>query len=778
MLLCLILFSTLGLCACAGKGGEAGREKDRLAKEHVYGFQELEMPDFGGGETEVCGTHSGDGRIFLLIKVTDRTDYNENDRRILSFSEDGSGVALTTLETASWNPGAEGYSYYEGETFGADGRIYALRNRIYRDGQSPEEKRVRYLCCWAAEGSLLWERELEALSANAVERGSEGFSGEDGEGEQETFPADVEELAVRALAVTAEGEISLILTGQRAWKISADARGRVSGSGLLSEETLETFDGSEAILHRRDGKLLLVCYGEENWEERHLTVYDPVRDRQEETWVMPVAPGWDGYGAIAVAEGGLLYSSLTGICFCGPEEPEGEERMNFVNSDMNVRNYDFDALVSLGDKSFAGMFREGDGRERLGIFTWRDPADLPDRTVLVLSGMEIDDRVLQRVVEFNRSNDRYRIVVKNTVEYDTDEALAAGVAGMTSDIFSGDMPDLLAAEGLPVEIYAARGLLADIGEYLEKDEELSKTEFLQNVFDAYVIKGKLYYVIPSFEAGTMIGAASVVGNGTSWNFGEAKALLETLPEGTALMAEASRETFLEAVMTYCGGFIDLRTGECDFQTQEFYDMLEYAKTLPEKWNSESLGEDYWRNYDVQFREGRTLLASMRLCSFQDARGYVNGLFGEEATCIGFPSEGGGAYVRAGEIYAISARSDHPEGAWEFLRYYLTKEYQSGLKTGLPVRKECFLESARQALRESRPSGEEGAFAFRETMTEEQMDRLMNFILSVDRRCFDNEEIAKIVYEEAGAFFAGDRSAEESARIMQSRVELYLETNMD
>lgn len=57
-----------------------------------------------------------------------------------------------------------------------------------------------------------------------------------------------------------------------------------------------------------------------------------------------------------------------------------------------------------------------------------------------------------------------------------------------------------------METYAARGLLADIGELIEKDTELSQTDFLTNAFEAYSMDGKLYYVIPSFRVDTMIGA--------------------------------------------------------------------------------------------------------------------------------------------------------------------------------------------------------------------------------------------------------------------------------
>lgn len=171
-----------------------------------------------------------------------------------------------------------------------------------------------------------------------------------------------------------------------------------------------------------------------------------------------------------------------------------------------------------------------------------------------------------------------------------------------------------------------------------------------------------------------------VGERLSWTFADAMQLMEVLPEGTSLIPGASRSSFLRTMMIYCGsGFINTGTARCNFQSRNFLDMIEYAKSLPEELDADSHGEDYRRNYESQYREGRTILAGISISSFSDINYYVNGLFGEEASYVGFPMEdGSGSYIRAGESYAISAHSACAEGAWEFLRYYLTDEYQSGI----------------------------------------------------------------------------------------------------
>ena len=90
---------------------------------------------------------------------------------------------------------------------------------------------------------------------------------------------------------------------------------------------------------------------------------------------------------------------------------------------------------------------------------------------------------------------------------------------------------------------------------------------------------------------------------------------------------------------------------------------------------------------------------MAKCDVSDTRyvnDYINGYFGEEISYIGFPSDTEtGAVVEADEQYLLSAKSEHLEGAWEFVRYYLTEEYQRKV-IGFPVNKMIFEERAMEA----------------------------------------------------------------------------------
>ena len=62
------------------------------------------------------------------------------------------------------------------------------------------------------------------------------------------------------------------------------------------------------------------------------------------------------------------------------------------------------------------------------------------------------------------------------------------------------------------------------------------------------------------------------------------------------------------------------------------------------------------------------------------------------------------------------------------------------------------------------------------LTQEQVDRIVSFVESVNKRGYYNEAISNIISEEAGAYFSGQKSAKDVAGVIQSRVQVYVNEN--
>lgn len=109
-----------------------------------------------------------------------------------------------------------------------------------------------------------------------------------------------------------------------------------------------------------------------------------------------------------------------------------------------------------------------------------------------------------------------------------------------------------------------------------------------------------------------------------------------------------------------------------------------------------------------------------------------------------------------------------EGAWAFISYAMAKMGQS--YCAVPTHRELFAEK-NQAVLEDMEAGI-GHMAVEPT---EDILQDITDVFENGRYCPKRtEEILNIIYEEAGAFFSGDKKKEEVIDLIQRRVQLLLD----
>ena len=152
--------------------------------------------------------------------------------------------------------------------------------------------------------------------------------------------------------------------------------------------------------------------------------------------------------------------------------------------------------------------------------------------------------------------------------------------------------------------------------------------------------------------------------------------------------------------------------------------------------------------------------------------------------MGYPAESReGSCIRVcGMSFALSASSDKLDGAWEFVRTFLTEDFQRDELYGvngssLPIRRDIFTERAQIAATQEGYCFINDEFMSVPPMTQEQIDKAVDFIKSLHNLAFEDEVVMDIIYEEAEGFFHGQRTAEDVAVLIQNRVQLYLDEGM-
>ena len=113
-------------------------------------------------------------------------------------------------------------------------------------------------------------------------------------------------------------------------------------------------------------------------------------------------------------------------------------------------------------------------------------------------------------------------------------------------------------------------------------------------------------------------------------------------------------------------------------------------------------------------------------------------------------------------------------AWEFVRTFLTPEYQQSITNHLPLRLDALQQRAEEAMLPL-PENESPSDGHRPT-TQAEADQTMALITSVSTVYQWDNALLVMAQEEADGFFDGSRTAEETASALQSRAEAYFREN--
>ncbi len=406
--------------------------------------------------------------------------------------------------------------------------------------------------------------------------------------------------------------------------------------------------------------------------------------------------------------------------------------------------------------------------------------------MITLAMASTDWTVKSRVIEFNKKNDTYRI---SLIDYSSESGeYEEGISRMNTDIVSGKVPDIiLLDDSMPTDSYISKGLFADLLPIIEKDEEIDRNDLMPNVMEAFSRDGKLYRLIPSYSIRTIVAKTSDVGEERGWTVEEAMALWDSKPEGTEFIAGATRSEMLNMCMSFAGSqFVNYSTGDCDFNNEGFLNLLEFLKRFPVEISDDYYTDEYWSSYDSLWRTGKVITQQMYLGDFRNLNYTQKGTFGEPITMIGFPStDQDGSVLVPTMQFAISAKSKNQDAAWQFLRYYLTEDYQNEAP-GFPLSMKVLEKRAEEAMDRPYYTDENGNKEYYddiiyiddvevtiEPMTREEVDHFMEILKTFKNVGRYDDTLINIISEEAEPYFNGQKNAGEVAQIIQNRAQIYL-----
>ncbi len=448
-----------------------------------------------------------------------------------------------------------------------------------------------------------------------------------------------------------------------------------------------------------------------------------------------------------------------------------ETLMSWQESDFTITNNrngthllpDGRILLSASDDLTAGY--------DLYLLTARTQEEVDSMKLITLGDVtnsDIDSWVDKFVCKYNRQAEGCRIVTK---AYWDENAADLGLGQLEQDLLDGNVPDILCS--IPnYRMFSNKGMFEDLGVWMENDPDFHEDDYFMNFFDALRYKGRLECIGFRFAVNTYMAKTEFLDGAERLTLADYADL--ELPEGMELLSSADRASAMDILLrSQLGEFVDYENATCSFNSEEFISLLEWFGSFPE---TAAIQDDY------AYRENRALLYPVQISGLQDYHNTVQCWFDNaDVTLTGTPlaSEGNGGVFATLGLITVSSTAEHKEEIWDFIKFCLSEEVQSsgGVQSyGIPVNRNALENIMELQLSgtEKLPSNSFGDEMIQLTPpTQAEADELQEYLNGVTFCSYLDDFVTDIVREETDKFFAGDCTAEDAARVIQSRVSLYL-----
>lgn len=480
----------------------------------------------------------------------------------------------------------------------------------------------------------------------------------------------------------------------------------------------------------------------------------------------------------------FYYRDNLGIYGYDADAKKTSKIMDYAASNVYVENTD--SICPIDDKRMLGIAdaRATDGG-KLILYTKVAPEDVVEKKIITYGAIQLNTNMKNAIADFNHSNSKYSVEIKEYYKEDDPETKLA------LDLVSGDAPDIIDISGCSIKKYQSKGVLEDLVPFFERDEEIGLSDMIPAVADAIQADGKCYYVAPGFRIAALAGKTSVVGDKCAWNMDDVIAIMKKY-SGSQLLYDCKSSDILNLFLAQgASSFVDWQEGKCYFDQQRFRVLLEFCAEQGSNKGEYELGQE-----TEYIQQNRVLLTPVTIGA-EDLQVYDT-MYKEPVTYKGYPSDerGGTSFVFPVQI-AMSAKSQNKDGAWQFLRMLMTKQYQSkdlsvdsGDEVVVPTRQDVFELYQKERMITEAYTDEtnmtilpmdltvdyDGQEVQLKPMDEHQMQQFVDLVNNTNRVTMHEFELQQIVEDEAEMYFEGQQSLDKTIQVIQDRVTKYVNEN--
>lgn len=487
-----------------------------------------------------------------------------------------------------------------------------------------------------------------------------------------------------------------------------------------------------------------------------------------------------------VEPGSVVYANSGGIFY---HRDGGNISEQLVNGEWTSLGgtQDFYSVAMMDEEHFLLQVTDSSGKNTFLKYSYdKDASAVPDAELSVYA-LEDSTLLRQAVALYQKQNQN--VYVKLEIGMSGEDGVSAedAIAALNTEIMAGHAPDVMILDGLPVDSYMEKGILADISDVV--DEIAGTDGMFENIRQVYEKDGVCYQIPMRFYPLLIDGPKEAVTAGqTLADFADYVERLAAENPGKGILQERSAKELLWTLyqadsanwITEDGSLDEERLEDWLVQAKRLYDVDGYGDDAPERHIYQN-----WLNSTAASGSSRILmkenllgfgtitniLSLAEMLAIEEQTGASFGMFGGQSGFV--------PYLLAG----MSSGSEVPREAGAFLSLLLGKDVNSVDENGFPVNRAGWHAICERGMEQYGADSllsmgigtEDGTYVGYECndLTQERVEAFTALLEGLDTPALTDATIQGLVLEQGELYLKGDRSLEDTMSALCRKIGLYL-----
>lgn len=473
-----------------------------------------------------------------------------------------------------------------------------------------------------------------------------------------------------------------------------------------------------------------------------------------------------------------------------------EEVIKGSLSSMGSPSYAFNGMAFVDKENFLICYN---GRELKQYQYDPDISAVPESELSVYSLRE-NAAVREAINLYQQANPNTYIIYEIGMTGKDGVTREDAVRNLNTALLSGEGPDILVLDGLPIKSYTEKGILADLSE--EINAKCTSGELYENIVGSFKNENGVF-AVPAFFTFSIRTGENADGITDLYALADrVEQLREEYPQGNIIGAYREKEVLMRLYDISSPGFVK-ENGAIDREM-----LVEYLTCAKRIWQAESrdldvdkaktmekndesiieiTGKDNWygniSNLCMDLMAGELRLLFGELDSMSEDYAMLLSVYrtmNQEPNVALLSGLSGNVYI-PNTILGVNGAGNQKEAAKEFVMYMLSGELQRKWKgNGFPVNREAMQEifyekTSEESVYSLCMSGEDGIILDLEVVwpEDQQIKCLEEMIESLDTPADLDGNVKAAVMELGVSALNGERSVDEAADEIINKVQIYL-----